>query len=151
MLARFSLLAVLALTLAACGVGRHVQKGINAYTIGNYQGAMLVWSDLAARESEMNEKGRVRYLVYRGLTHYRLGQQRQALTYLSLGSSAYRAGNPKWLPPRDVQEMQAALGLLQSGAPADAAPPPPLPPGAAPSPAVAPPPAMPAPPPQEIE
>ena len=125
MLARIGVVAVLGLSVVACGVGRHVQKGIHAYDAGSLQRALEIWSDLDHRQPEMNEKGRVRYLVYRGLTHHRLGQHRLALTYLARGNAAYRAGNPRWLSYRAVQQMEAAL--RQSGGEPATAPPPAMP------------------------
>jgi hypothetical protein len=123
-------LAVLVL-VTGCGVGRHVQKGVNAYNANDLNRAMMIWSDLDARQGEMNEKGRVRYLVYRGLTHHRLGQRGPAVTYLKQGQLLYHQGDPRWLPPHVVSEMQAALQGVTPGvapAPSSAPPPPPPPP-----------------------
>jgi hypothetical protein len=123
---------VVLMMVGACGVGRHVQKGINAYNASDLNGAMVIWNDLDGRQAEMNEKGRVRYLVYRGLTHHRLNQRGPAVAYLKQGQLAYHRGDPRWLPTHVVSEMQAALqGVKPAVVPAPSAapqPPPPPPP-----------------------
>jgi hypothetical protein len=111
------------LALPACGVGRHVQTGISYYSTTNYPSAMGVWREIEPRESEMNPKGLVRYLVYRGLTHYRLGEKQAAAHFLSRGAAMYRQSNPQYLPDPIVAEMQRALGELGSQAPQSPVPP----------------------------
>lgn len=121
--------------VSACGSGRHVQRGVRFYKAENYPAAMGVFVDID--ENGLNNKGHVRYLVYRGLTHYRLGERRAALHFLNRGSEAYRLGDPKWLPAYTVQQMQGALDDLRRDvrAPATDAPPPGAPPPATPPPA----------------
>jgi hypothetical protein len=109
---------VVLLLLSGCGVGRHVQKGINAYNAMKYHQAMSIWIDLEQRVPDMNSKGVVRYHVFRGLTHYRIGDRAMAHRFLAEGQRAYQAGDPSWLPPQTVQEMSAAMATLQGGAPA---------------------------------
>jgi hypothetical protein len=125
------LLATLGL-VGACGSGRHVQRGVRFYRAENYPAAMGVFVDID--EGALNNKRHVRYLVYRGLTHYRLGERRAALHFLNRGSEAYRLGDPKWLPPYTVQQMQGALDDLRRDVrpPATDAPPPVAPPPATP-------------------
>jgi hypothetical protein len=112
-----------ALLFVGCGVGRHVQKGINSYNVGDLARAMEIWYSLQDAEAEMNPKGLVRYLVYRGLTHHRLGQRKEAAYFLSRGKRVYATGDPRWLPPQAVAEMEQALGALGGGSPAPGAPP----------------------------
>jgi hypothetical protein len=132
----YSLLAgmVVLLLLSACGVGRHVQKGINAFNAMKYHEAMSIWIELEQRIPDMNPKGVVRYHVFRGLTHNRIGDRAMALRFLTEGQRAYQAGDPAWLPPQTVQEMNATLASLRGGAPAAPA----AAPGAGPEPVPAP-------------
>jgi hypothetical protein len=122
---KLAIVATIASLIATvgCGTGRHVQKGIVAYNAANYPGAMAIWQRLEPDQATMNDKGHVRYLVYRGMTHFRLGQRQMALHYLRQGNEAYKLGNPRWLPPYTVQEMNGALAQLQG----TTAPPPPGP------------------------
>ena len=131
------------LVLASCGAaGGTIQRGINLYHGTDYMAAMQVWSELEPQEGEMNDKGLVRYLVYRGLTAYRLGHHQAAMAYLTRGKNLYFSGQRRWLPEPTVAEMNAALQDLWRGAQQ------PQPPGVQPQlPRVpAPPPAEPAPP-----
>ena len=117
---RFCLAAALLCTAAlGCGAGRQVQKGVNHYNAQNFPGALVVWQTLEQDEGAMNEKGLVRYLVYRGLTHHSLGHQQWARHFLARGRQAYQAGEPGWLPPAVVQQLEQALaGLGQAPQPA---------------------------------
>jgi uncharacterized protein YceK len=98
--------------LSGCGAGRTIQKGINCYWTLNYQRALDIFEEAGCCEYEMNPKGLVRYLVFRGLAHYRLGHRKQAYHFLSRGKEAYQRSEPGWLPIRAVQEMDAALVFL---------------------------------------
>ncbi len=62
----------------------------------------------------MNPKGRTRYFVYRGLTHYRRGERGEALHYLQRGKSALEHGDPNWIPVATVRQMDEALQELSS-------------------------------------
>ena len=107
-------IALFALLAIGCGgTGRFIQKGIDQYERDNYRGALHEWDDLSGSEGSMNDKGLVRYLVYRGLTHYHLGQRSYAIVFLQRGHAAYERGNALWLNPHTVQEMNAALADLQ--------------------------------------
>ena len=99
-----------ALFAVACTTGAEVQKGIDAYMKGDLHAAMTRWNELDASRDDMNQKGLVRYLVYRGLTAYELGDKEQARRYLSEGAAAYQRGDSRWLPPNIVDRMQQALG-----------------------------------------
>lgn len=105
---------VLAVLLSGCGAGRHVQKGINAYKSMNYHQAMTIWHDIEPLQPEMNDKGRVRYLVFRGLTHYRLGDRQGATYFLTQGRQAYQMGDPSWIDPVSLGQMNQALADLSS-------------------------------------
>lgn len=116
---RLAWMVVGTLWLAGCGHGRHVQRGADEYRAADYGGAMTEWRYLEDREEDLNDKGRVRYLVFRGLTHYRLYQQgRQpmeagaALHFLARGKLAYDAGKAGWLAAKTVVEMKDALAQL---------------------------------------
>lgn len=118
-------LALAALLSTGCGMGRQVQRGANRYQQADYVGAMSQWRYVEDREEEMNDKGRVRYLVYRGLTHYRLFQQTHhpghhalALHYLARGKLAYDSGTARWLQAKTVVEMKDALAELTGQVPA---------------------------------
>jgi len=115
--------AIVALGALGCGSGRHVQKGIDQYAMADYPAAMQQWSWLERSENRMNAKGRVRYLTYRGLTHYELYrgggdplERAHALHYLSRGKRAYEEGDRDWLDAKTAGELTRALNEL-SGVP----------------------------------
>ena len=119
------LLVMTILLLAACsrGTGQPLKVGTRSFEDGDLRAAMVQWRYLEAQEQQMNEKGRCRYLVYRGLTHYRLYRQtsapveeRAALHYLARGQSEYDSGKPRWLEPETVYEMKQALAELATRA-----------------------------------
>ena len=125
-----ALLACWALLAVGCGTGRFVQRGIDRYNVADLSGAMGEWRNVESIEGELNPKGRVRYLVYRGLTHYERGERAEALHFLSSGRQAYDRGDTAWLPPNIAAKMNYALAVL-TGAPV----PPQAPPFTGPSPA----------------
>jgi len=112
------ILALSALLAIGCGSGRFVQRGIDAYDRLDYRAAMAQWTELSDDEADLNAKGFVRYMVYRGLTHYHLGQRPAAMHYLSRGRAVYERNGKKYLKPEIVAEMDRALAdLAQSPAP----------------------------------
>jgi hypothetical protein len=100
------------LLAVGCTTGAEVQKGIDAYMRGDLNGAMERWRTLEPETGDMNQKGFVRYLIYRGLTAFELGDQGQARRYLSQGRDAYVRGDSRWLPPNIAEKMNAALAQL---------------------------------------
>jgi hypothetical protein len=105
--------AVLAVFLmVACTSGAEVQKGIDAYMRGDLNGAMEQWHECEAWTGDMNPKGRARYLVYRGLTAFEIGDTEQARRYLLKGSDAYDRGDSAWLSPNIAARMHKALSKL---------------------------------------
>jgi hypothetical protein len=135
-------LALAALLLAApagCGAGRNVQRGIDQYDRADYASASAEFTDLSPDEGAMNNKGLVRYLVYRGLTFYHLGQRPQAYGYLVRGKTAYDRGTKGWLKGSIVAEMDTALADLSHDPAVTAGPPLPVTPAPAATPAAPPP------------
>jgi hypothetical protein len=113
---RVIIAAMLASLVLSCGIGGVIGSGISFYQQRNYRQAMIVWSDLEGHEHEMNRKGYLRYLVYRGLTHYRLGHREVALRFLDRGHILYRESPPAWLPGHAVTEMNQAMADLRGTA-----------------------------------
>jgi hypothetical protein len=102
--------------LGGCGVGGQVKAGMGRYEVGNYHEAADVCSEMRADESSMNDKAHVRYLVYCGLTEYRLGNRTEAGRMLARGSGEYSRGGSNWLKPIIVDEMLKALDDLNGRA-----------------------------------
>jgi hypothetical protein len=104
---------VAAVALFGCGgSGRFVQRGIDAYKYGDYPLALEHFNYIEGEHLELNPKGEVRYLVFRGLTLVHLGKKDEGVKYLVKGREAYRAGDPKWLPQEIVTEMEETLAQL---------------------------------------
>jgi hypothetical protein len=97
------------LLVVACTTGAEVQKGIDAYMRGDLVGAMERWHALEPETGDLNQKGLVRYLVYRGLTAFELGDREQAIRYLVKGRYEYARGDSRWLPPNIAEKMNLAL------------------------------------------
>jgi hypothetical protein len=104
---------VLTCSLVGCSVGRDLRAGIERYERGNYNSTAQICWEMSEHEDEMNDKAHVRYLVYCGLTQYRLGRREEALRMLSQGSGEYARGRTGWLKPAIVDEMLKALDDLQ--------------------------------------
>jgi hypothetical protein len=107
--ARLMLVAALAFAVACSTSGAQVQHGINAYQEGRLDVAMAKWKEMEARTGEMNPKGLMRYLVYRGLTHLERNEPEEARSYLRRGYRAYQRGDSRWLPPNIVERVETAL------------------------------------------
>lgn len=101
-----------------CGFGGLVGRGMSLYSAGDYGSAMEIWGDVAPYEAELNDKGRARYLVYRGLTHFRRGEGQLAVNFLTRGREAYHRGHPSWLPAQALLELNQALDALGQAEPA---------------------------------
>jgi hypothetical protein len=98
------------LACVSCGTsGAHVQHGINAYQRGDYKGAAQQLGSLEDETSNMNPKGYCRYLVYRGLTLYKLGDRAGAVPFLTKGKEAMDRGDSRWIPPNIAAQVQDAL------------------------------------------
>jgi hypothetical protein len=100
------------LLAVGCTTGAEVQKGIDAYMRGDLNGAMVRWRELEEDTYDMNQKGLVRYLVYRGLTAFELGDRAEAHRYLTKGRAAFERGDSRWIPPNIVEKMNQALATL---------------------------------------
>ncbi|NUO47406.1 MAG: hypothetical protein HOV80_00970 [Polyangiaceae bacterium] len=112
-----SLLLAVALVPLGCSAGGQIRASIGTYEAGNYNRAAHHCSEVADVEDELNEKAHVRYLVYCGLTSYRLGHRAEAQKLLTLGSQEYQQGRSRWLKPAIVDEMMKALDDLEGRAP----------------------------------
>jgi len=103
-------LGVLAICMAACSTtGAQVQHGINAYQRGDYSGAAEQLASLESETSDMNPKGHCRYLIYSGLSHYRLGHRETARRFLLDGIRAMERGDSRWIAPNIAEEARRAL------------------------------------------
>jgi len=110
------LLLVGAVALFGCNsTGRFVQRGMDAYKYGDYPLAAEHFEYVEREGMELNPKGEVRFLVYRGLTLVHLGKKDEGKALLLKGRAAYQAGDPRWLPADIVTEMDDTLAQL--GAP----------------------------------
>ena len=105
-------LLALVLGLAGCGVRGGIRHAINHYEDGEYQDAKEVWLELEARHKGMPLKARVRYLVFRGLTHWHLGEIVAARYYLYWGRQAYEEAGEQWIPEENLPEVREALQAL---------------------------------------
>lgn len=101
---------VAAVALLGCGgSGRFVGRAMDAYKYGDYPLAMEHFGYIEREGLELNAAGEVRFLVYKGLTLAHLGKNNEGVKFLVKGREAYRAGNPKWLAPEIVTEMEETL------------------------------------------
>ena len=98
--------------LSGCGVGGQVRASMGRYEVGNYHEAADQCANMRGHETAMNEKAHVRFLVYCGLTEYRLGNRTHAERMLARGSDEYSQGRAGWLKPIIVDEMLKALDDL---------------------------------------
>lgn len=110
-------LAVLFVVAAGCAPATavKVQEGVAAYHRGEIPAAMQRFVETEGDQGGLSAEGQVRYLVYRGLAAYHLGQKAEAKALLAKGKRAYDGGDPRWLPRETADEMNKALTEL--GAP----------------------------------
>jgi hypothetical protein len=107
-----ALVALAALGGCAPPTAIKVQDGVSAYLRGEFPGAMQRFVETEGDQGNLRPEGQVRYLVFRGLAAYHLGQKAEAKALLAKGKRAYEAGDPRWLPPAAVAEMNTVLGEL---------------------------------------
>ncbi|NUP07580.1 MAG: hypothetical protein HOW73_16150 [Polyangiaceae bacterium] len=100
--------------LSGCGTpGGFVRLSVRQYEVGNYNAASRACWDASEDEDYLNDKAHVRYLVYCGLTHYRLGRREQARAMLHEGNVEYLQGRSNWLKPAVVDDLYKALDDLE--------------------------------------
>jgi hypothetical protein len=104
------------LSLVGCSRTGQLQHAIGRYELGHYKATASACTDLHDEAAGMNDKARVRYLVYCGLAHYKLGHVHEARAMLAQGSQTYLDGSLGWLKPDVVDELLKALDELE-GAP----------------------------------
>jgi hypothetical protein len=97
-------------TGTGCGSSRQLTGTMSAYEIGNYHQAAERCENVD--EAALDGRKQVRYYVYCGLAHYRLGDQDNARNLLTVGKQKYEAGSSTWLKPIIVDEMNKALGTM---------------------------------------
>jgi hypothetical protein len=96
--------------LAGCGgTGRFVQRGIDAYNVGEYNLAIEHFSYIDREGLVLNAKGTCRYLTYRGLSLVHLGKKEEGLAYLAKAREAC-APDPAWVPREAAAESAALMG-----------------------------------------
>jgi hypothetical protein len=96
-----------------CGTtGRELRGGITRYEVGHFNAAARHCGELDGLEDELNDKAHVRYLVYCGLTQYKLGNREDARELLTVGAAEYEQGRDGWLKPLIVNELYEALDDL---------------------------------------
>lgn len=103
---------VSALLLAGCGTGRFVQRGMDAYKFGDYALAAETFDWIEQEDLRLNAQGEVRFYVYRGLTLVHLGKKDAGRAMLLKGRALYQQGDPRWLRPEIVTEMDETLAQL---------------------------------------
>jgi hypothetical protein len=112
-------LTLTTLFMAGCGasVAGSIGRGMTRYGRSDFPGALNELAEVSEREDRMNSKAAVRYLVYRGLSHYHLGQRDQAYMFLVRGRQTFVRGEREWLTEPIIAEMEQALAVLASGMP----------------------------------
>lgn len=114
----FAVIATLlggALCLGGCAAStRDLKHSMTAYETGNFHKASQRCE--AIDESDLDGKKQVRYLVYCGLAYYKTGDMDAARSLLVSGQKAYGQGDPSWLKPLIVDEMNKAMLDLSGGA-----------------------------------
>lgn len=106
-------LAAAAMVVTGCGTaGGYVRATIHQYEVGNFNAATRACFEVSQDEDYLNDKAHTRYLVYCGLTHYRLGRRTEAHEMLAQGNAEYLQGRSNWLKPGVVDELYKALDDL---------------------------------------
>jgi len=106
--------ALVTASSSGCGTpGHFVKASMNDYEVGNYNLAARACWRASEEEEYMNDKARVRYLVYCGLTNYRLGKRAEAQPMLASGAKRYLRGKSNWLKPAAADELYKALDDLE--------------------------------------
>ena len=91
----------------------YIGRGIREYREEKYMRAMERWRNLEKREADLNTTSYIRYLIYRGLTHYKLKQRENAYKYLTKGIAEYKKNDSKGLPYEAVYETENAIRELR--------------------------------------
>ena len=99
---------------AGCGApGGSLRATIKQYESGNVNAASRECWDVSQDAEYLSDKAHTRYLVYCGLTHYRLGRRGEGQRLLVQGNMEYLDGKSSWLKPAIVDELYKALDDLE--------------------------------------
>ncbi len=112
--------AIAALALSACTSNKTVDLAIQKYHQGNYVDALEDLKDVEGHEHALNERWNVRYLVFRGLSHFRLyrkhGREEDrtaARRFLTRGWGEYERGPRNFLSFDEERELRLALQAVR--------------------------------------
>ena len=100
------------LVALGCAGGRSMERGIKAYNEGNYAFAEETFNWVETDKVPLTPKSMVRYMVFRGLTAFRLGKTQEAKTFLASARTKYEGGDARWLSADVVKEMDSTLDKL---------------------------------------
>lgn len=103
--------AVAAFALA-CGAGRNVARGVNAYNIGDYQTAMSEFLAVEHEFTNLSPRKQFDYALYRGLTHLQYGDGAGAQYWL-MQARMIAAGNPSVMRGGQQYQLEQGLARLQ--------------------------------------
>jgi hypothetical protein len=97
--------------LSACGTGRFVARGIDAYKLGDYENAVSQFAYIEREGIPLNDKGECRYLAYNGLALWHVGKKSNGVDYLMKARTACR--EPSWLPSEISAEMDGIFAQIR--------------------------------------
>lgn len=111
-LIRITALALLVAGSGCAAGGRVMRTGVSCYNAGDYLCASAAFNQIETSRMELTARGKLHYLTYGGLTHFRLGHWEPARRFLTEAFLVYRASDPRWLPTDAVSQMHLALAEL---------------------------------------
>lgn len=114
---------LLATTALGCTYNKTVDEAIQKYQARNYSEALAELETVEGNESQLNERWHMRYLVFRGLAHFRAFRKNgstsdrdAARRFLSSGRRRYEHGNRAYLSVEEERELNLAVEALKEEA-----------------------------------
>ena len=96
----------------ACGAGRNVARGVNAYNRGDYQTAMSEFLAVEHEFADLSPQKQFDYALYRGLTHLQIGDGAGAQYWLRQ-ARMIASGDPSVMRGTQQYELEQGLARLQ--------------------------------------
>jgi hypothetical protein len=114
------IVALAVVTLSGCTYNKTVDEAIQKYQANNYAGALADLKTVDGNESDLTPRWDTRYLVFRGLAHFRAYRKDgnaidhgAARRFLTKGLHQYERGERSYLSIQEERECHLALDALK--------------------------------------
>ena len=118
---KVAVLAIASLVAVGCSYNKIVDVAIQKYDEKHYAEALADFRSVEGNEHELSDRWHTRYLMYRGLAHFRAYRKdggardlQAAGLFISRALSRYEQGDRSFLSVKEEREMRVALDAVKA-------------------------------------